>query len=439
MPNTNETKGALPFLALAPISTPQGAMERAFLAEARSPADPRYDPQVDLQAMRDMRQVVENRLKTPSEYMARGATNAIGIFKAPNQFPELKDYPNGIPGDVDDMVNFANDPRNSHQAIYWQHVQNAITAATESVATPVASLPEATAWKQTPPPGSPPPSLGPNFYRLGDVGGNTFFGTRFVDYKADTGHSTSSKASNAAVSALRRHAAEARADAATRPVSAHMKLHDMLMKLSPQLPSVAPIPGRAGQRQAALPPRDGISDAAGLSGISRPPGAAASPTTGAAGQGAALTGYRKIIADAHAQAAEARAIRNAGRAAMGLATGGGDLSSRSFAPVGGAGSMGRFANHAMPGGALAQDQMAAGQFLPSGSADALYPRPQPQRNGDANSALPGVQPSPASLSPSNFERALDRYFFRLSRLPPSGGAAFNPYLSPVWAGLKLPG
>jgi hypothetical protein len=150
MTDTSKTKATLPYLSLADINTPVGAMERAFLAEARSPDDPEYNPQVNLEAMRDMRQVVENRLKAPSEYMARGATDAIGIFKAPDQFPELTTYPKGIPDDVDDAIFIANDPHDHRQAAYWQHVQNAITAATENVATPIASLPEAIAWKKTP-------------------------------------------------------------------------------------------------------------------------------------------------------------------------------------------------------------------------------------------------------------------------------------------------
>ena len=39
----------------------------------------------------------------------------------------------------------------------------------------------------------------------------------------------------------------------------------------------------------------------------------------------------------------------------------------------------------------------------------------------------------------NLLPALSEYLFRLSRLPPNGGTAFDPYLTPTWAGLKLPG
>ncbi|MDE2240511.1 MAG: hypothetical protein KGJ73_11385 [Rhodospirillales bacterium] len=61
---------------------------------------------------------------------------------------------------------------------------------------------------------------------------------------------------------------------------------------------------------------------------------------------------------------------------------------------------------------------------------------------DMNSIRSSVEP-PASggsyASGTHFGDALEEYFFRQSRLAPSGGAAFDPRLSPLWAGLKLPG
>ena len=48
-------------------------------------------------------------------------------------------------------------------------------------------------------------------------------------------------------------------------------------------------------------------------------------------------------------------------------------------------------------------------------------------------------PIPGMFASAHIERALEDYFFRQSRLPPVGAAAFNPLLSPVWAGLKIPG
>jgi hypothetical protein len=39
---------------------------------------------------------------------------------------------------------------------------------------------------------------------------------------------------------------------------------------------------------------------------------------------------------------------------------------------------------------------------------------------------------------SDFEHALDNYFSRQARLPPSGVTSFDPRLTPAWAGVKLP-
>ena len=426
-------------------------MERAFLAETRSPTASGYDAQVDLQAMRDMRQVIESRLKAPSEYMAKGATDAIGIFTAPGQFPELASYPNGIPAYVDEMVNYANDPANHQQAVFWQHVQNAITAAAESVATPVASLPEATAWMTTPPPGSPAPSPGPNFYSLGDVGGNTFFGTRAIDHKTIKKHNTP-KGSNIAVSALRSHKAEAHAAAAQKPMSPHDRLHHLLMKPNPQMPSIAPIPNQGGPKRAAQPPRTGTAHApmlpgassrapgaAGLRGTSQSPGAAALPPGTAAGLPAAVTGYRAVIAAAKAEVAEARAAKEARWVAQRLPRQGGDLSSRSFAPIG-AGGIARSSTFNTSPGENLDEQLAGGHYPSSGEASSLYPTPRTQpTDHERSAALADSQQSSSLPSPSDVGRALDNYFFRQSRLPPNGGAGFNPYLSPIWAGLKLPG
>ena len=51
----------------------------------------------------------------------------------------------------------------------------------------------------------------------------------------------------------------------------------------------------------------------------------------------------------------------------------------------------------------------------------------------------GAEPALAAVAPADIERVVEDYFFRQSRLPPAGAAGFNPLLSPVWAGLKIPG
>ncbi len=44
----------------------------------------------------------------------------------------------------------------------------------------------------------------------------------------------------------------------------------------------------------------------------------------------------------------------------------------------------------------------------------------------------------ASIIGHEFSDALDDYFFRQSRLPPIRGTAFDPRLTPLWAGMKIP-
>lgn len=88
-----------------------------------------------------MRQVLENRLKDPSQYNARGATNETQIITAHGQFQGFGNCPKGIPHYADDDVKAANNPTHALRAEYYQHVQNAITAATESITPTVAGLP----------------------------------------------------------------------------------------------------------------------------------------------------------------------------------------------------------------------------------------------------------------------------------------------------------
>lgn len=40
--------------------------------------------------------------------------------------------------------------------------------------------------------------------------------------------------------------------------------------------------------------------------------------------------------------------------------------------------------------------------------------------------------------PADLRSALEDYFTRQARLPPAGGAAFDPRLTPAWAGVKIP-
>jgi len=124
-------------ISLDPEDTPQGAMERVFLAEAHSPAFDDYDAASDLVEMRNMREVFENRLKNPAEYEAPGAENEIDIVKMGHQFQGFANYPKieaGIESNIKEIVKNANDPHHPQQAAYAQHVLNAIKAASENIA-----------------------------------------------------------------------------------------------------------------------------------------------------------------------------------------------------------------------------------------------------------------------------------------------------------------
>ena len=64
------------------------------------------------------------------------------------------------------------------------------------------------------------------------------------------------------------------------------------------------------------------------------------------------------------------------------------------------------------------------------------PAPRASTNAFNSASLtPKIYHDPTGNLPPEF----CEYFFRLSRLPPNGGTAFDPYLTPTWAGLKLPG
>jgi hypothetical protein len=80
-------------IALDPEATDTGAMERLFLLEATTPGMPGYIAAENLQAMRLMRQTIENRLKSPAEYGARGATSETDIVDLGGQFAGFGGYP----------------------------------------------------------------------------------------------------------------------------------------------------------------------------------------------------------------------------------------------------------------------------------------------------------------------------------------------------------
>lgn len=161
-------------IALAPLSTPAGLMERLFLHETRSPGyGASYDADEAFKAMRLMRQAVENRLKAPKLWGAPGARDEIGIIANKSQFGEFGSYPN-IPASflsqVELILALANNAKDSRHAVYAQHVQNAIVAATE-VTQPVELRGLGVVAWRTAGHGSP----GRNFRAVTTLQGNTFY------------------------------------------------------------------------------------------------------------------------------------------------------------------------------------------------------------------------------------------------------------------------
>jgi len=61
------------------------------------------------------------------------------------------------------------------------------------------------------------------------------------------------------------------------------------------------------------------------------------------------------------------------------------------------------------------------------------------RDGTAGAEPPAAARDSAAARQRDVARALESYFERQARLPPSSGAGFDPMLSPAWAGLQIPG
>lgn len=169
----------MPGIALDPENTNAGAMERLMMLETYSPAQRGlYDQAESLHAMRLMRQVIENRLKTPSRYSAAGATGEVDIVRLGNQFAGFGDYPDlpaSLKGNLADILNIANSSKDPRSAAYAQFVKDAVTAATEPAAAFAPLDVSATGWRTF-----AHHSPGKNFRIITTLQGNTFFATNPV-------------------------------------------------------------------------------------------------------------------------------------------------------------------------------------------------------------------------------------------------------------------
>ncbi len=224
------------------------------------------------------------------------------------------------------------------------------------------------------------------------------------------------------------------------PLAPGCQMHDLaLYQGRPAIGGIAPVGRRPGPGPK-LPPRDG----------------AETPEHGAdAGAGqvneASNPGFRAILAQASAQAATGRQAREVREAALRYASTGSVLG-HAIAPgapgtAGGTPLSTRIGSrqHAAARAALAAaaHDLAADTGLGATQADEaphnLYPAPHVMPN-TACATLPGIaSPEQGAVSQADITQALEAYAFRQSRLPPRGGAAFNPLLSPQWAGRKVPG
>jgi len=61
------------------------------------------------------------------------------------------------------------------------------------------------------------------------------------------------------------------------------------------------------------------------------------------------------------------------------------------------------------------------------------------RDGTAGAEAPAAARDSTVARQRDVAQALEGYFERQARLPPSSGAGFDPRLSPAWAGLQIPG
>lgn len=165
-------------VGLDPAGTDAGAMERLFLLEATTPGQRSYVASENLKAMRLMRQVIENRLKSPAEYGARGAQSQTAIIEMGNQFAGFGGYP-VLDGDMTYsltlFLRIANSANDRRQATYAQYVRDAVTAATEGITPPTADYADVTAWRT-----ATTASPGARFRFLTTLSGNDFYATNPV-------------------------------------------------------------------------------------------------------------------------------------------------------------------------------------------------------------------------------------------------------------------
>jgi hypothetical protein len=244
-----------------------------------------------------------------------------------------------------------------------------------------------------------------------------------------------------------------------------MGLYGVAMTVGRQaLGGFAPVAGVAGPPTAQ---KSRVAGSVGEAGFVAARGAGSQADAGppaVRNVGGAQTSYRAVVAQARSQAAVGRARREA-EGAMGWARRqaegvvlhlpgrGAALAGLSFAPPPGvraveghlfrSGIVGGNAPPGLlrPGSVHGAVSVAEAAFAGDGKAGIGAAGNRRVGSGEAGGQqfAAAAASAPPVVAPADIERALESYFFRQSRLPPVGGAGFNPMLSPVWAGLKIPG
>jgi hypothetical protein len=119
-------------ITLPEANSAEGAEVRLLLAECRSPAFSSYSQEAATESMQLMDAVLRNRLLSPKEYMAKGATTIVDIIKARGQFAGFERYPSletSVKARIDDLVEIANTKSDARHSAYATHVQKAIEIA----------------------------------------------------------------------------------------------------------------------------------------------------------------------------------------------------------------------------------------------------------------------------------------------------------------------
>lgn len=222
------------------------------------------------------------------------------------------------------------------------------------------------------------------------------------------------------------------------PARQEMGLYGVAMAAGrPVLGGFAPVAGVAGRPVSrksgvVVPVGEPGSTAVGHAGVRADGG------TPAARRGAgADTSWQAVVSQARHQAAAGQVRREVERAGLRLPASGAAAAGMSFAPA-----LGRAAADGVSLYPAARNAPVVPGLRRGGSvhgAVAAAEAAPPTQEGAADQP-PATMRQPVLEAGAEFDirRALEAYFFQQSRLPPAGAAGFNPSLSPVWAGLKIP-